>query len=186
MSHWSRKLKAIGACEEAVEWAADQPDFPTAWQACERADWLLWLAGKMADRPGWPERKAVNLAGIACGRLSLEHAGKWRKELEEVFDVAERCANDPTPENRSAAESAAESAAWFAARSDAWFAARSAAWFDAESDAWSSAESDAWSDAWFSARSAARSAWSAAWSAWSAAHKTMCGIIRERITPGNL
>ena len=138
MSHWSRKLKAIGACEEAVEWAAEQPDFPTAWLACERADHMLWLAGNMAGKPGWPERKTVILAGIACGRLSLEHAGKWRKELEEVFDVAERCANHPTPENVSAARSA---------------------------------------------ESAARSAESAARSA---AHKTMCGIIRERLTPGKL
>ena len=138
MRHWSRKLKAIGACEEAVVWAATQPDFHTAWQACERAHWLLWLTGNMADKPGWPERKTVILAGIACGRLSLKHAGKWRKELEEVFDVAERCANHPTPENVSAARSA-ESAAW-------------------------SADS----------------------AAWSAAHKTMCGIIRERITPGEL
>ena len=169
--NWTKALTKLKACEEAVEWAETQPDFSTAWQNCERADWMLWLAGAMAGKRGWPERKAVILARIACGRLSLEYAGKYRAQLTEVFDIAERCANDPTPENIAAARSAARSAESAAESRAAWSAARSA-------------ESAAESRAEF--RTPCSAARSATRSAWSAEHKTMCAIIREHIKPGEL
>ena len=108
-----KQLRKLEACAEAVEWVGKR-DLATAWAECERADWLLWLAGNMAGELRWPSRKEVILTAIECGRTSLRYAGKGRKQLEEVYEVATCCVNDPSPENRAAARTAAE-AAWAAA-----------------------------------------------------------------------
>lgn len=185
-------LEKIDACGEAVSWVRRR-NLTTAWAECERADWMLWFAGLMAGEKSWSPRKEVILAAIECGRLSLANAGKYRKQLEEVFAIAERCANNPTKENIAAARSAASSAE----------RASCATWSSAESAAWSaeSAAGSAWSAAW-SAESAARSASSSAESsassaacsaacaacagrsaaAGSAIHRKMCDIIRKRLT----
>ena len=36
-------LSREGACQEAVAWTATQPDRQTAWDSCDRGDWMLWL-----------------------------------------------------------------------------------------------------------------------------------------------
>ena len=38
-------LVAAGACSVACAWVADSPhdDFENIWNACKRADWMLWL-----------------------------------------------------------------------------------------------------------------------------------------------
>ena len=75
-THWSRKLQAIGACADAVTWAKEQPSFTEAWAACERGDWMLWLAGKMRDKPDWPTRQQLVLAACDCAELSLKYVPK--------------------------------------------------------------------------------------------------------------
>ncbi len=47
--HWSYKLKRMGACKEALAWAAKQPDYKTAWEKCKRVDWLDWLVIEAVD-----------------------------------------------------------------------------------------------------------------------------------------
>ena len=175
MTDLQKLLTRLSACKEAVEWVGER-DLPTAWAECERADWMLWLAGNMAGKNGWSKRKDVILAAIECGRLSLANAGEYRDQLSAVFDVAEKCAKDPTPENIDAARSAgsaagsAESAAW-----SAWSAG----------DAARSAAGYAGSAAGY-AEYAAGSARSAAWSAGDAAHKKMCSIIRKELLIGGI
>jgi hypothetical protein len=78
-----------------------------------------------------------------------------------------------SPQDWSAARSAAESAARSAAESAAWSAAESAAWSAARSAARSAAEYAAWSAARSAARSAAESA------AWSAAHFSVEDILEK-------
>ena len=46
-------LKELNACPEAYKWAHGKT-FHRVWQTCDRADWLLWSAGKMVGQPGWP------------------------------------------------------------------------------------------------------------------------------------
>ena len=58
-------LDDLGACADAVEWARGK-DLHTVWTTCERGDWLLWLCGKMVDKPGWPTHKHIVLAACAC------------------------------------------------------------------------------------------------------------------------
>ena len=41
------QLKKLHACDEALQWASQFETFPEAWAACERGDWMLWIAGMM-------------------------------------------------------------------------------------------------------------------------------------------
>ena len=93
-SHWSRKLQAIGACADAVQWAKDQPSFAKAWTTCKRGDWMLWLAGKRAgDQWDAPGRRALALAAARCARLALpifEKRYPDDKRVRECLDLVER------------------------------------------------------------------------------------------------
>ena len=62
------RLRAVGACSSAVQWVATQPDAETAWAACDRADWLLWIAVKLCV-----DRRLVVRATCACARTSLRY-----------------------------------------------------------------------------------------------------------------
>lgn len=37
------QLKELGACPDALEWVATQPDAATAWQRCSTSTWMNWL-----------------------------------------------------------------------------------------------------------------------------------------------
>ena len=41
--------KSKGACREGLEWIRGK-SLAEFWQTTDRADWMLWLAGKMAGR----------------------------------------------------------------------------------------------------------------------------------------
>lgn len=59
-------LKKHNACSEAMEWVADRT-IAEAWNACERGDWMLWIAAKILDR------KLVVRAACAVARTSLKY-----------------------------------------------------------------------------------------------------------------
>jgi hypothetical protein len=42
------KLMALKPCNEALEWAKTQPDLKTAWEKCEKLDWMFWYLRKVA------------------------------------------------------------------------------------------------------------------------------------------
>jgi hypothetical protein len=96
-------LKCLGACVKALAWAGDYDDPMVAWRACERGDWLLWLALKLPV-----ERKALVRAACACARLALPFtqderpsralrtaerwaAGDRSVTLRDVNEAAEEC-----------------------------------------------------------------------------------------------
>ena len=69
-----KKLEALGACREAVEWSAQYgDDFQRAWNECHRGDWMLWLAGRLAGEPGSDARRPLVLAACECARLALPY-----------------------------------------------------------------------------------------------------------------
>ena len=76
------------ACSEAVEWADAYPDLRAAWGACERADWMLWLAGKLRA-----DHRSLVLIGCDCARtvLVLVPDGDDRPRL--AIETAERWAD---------------------------------------------------------------------------------------------
>lgn len=44
VTHWTDDLVRLQACDDAVEWARGYDTMDAAWAACERGDWMLWLA----------------------------------------------------------------------------------------------------------------------------------------------
>ena len=69
-------LIELNACEGARNWVKDK-SLSTAWKECSRADWMLWLIGKMADKPGWPTRKNVIELACDCAETALPI---WKKK----------------------------------------------------------------------------------------------------------
>ena len=184
MSKLANSLVKLGACAEAVEWAAKQNGTrQEIWSRCPRADWLLWLAARVASH-GSPEHRQVVLAACACARTVLHLVPSGEDRPRVAIETAERWARGEsgvTLEMVAAARVAAEAAAEAASGAAAWAASGAAAVDDAASAA---AVDDAASAA---ARAAARAAASAAaraaaWAAaWEAAMKSMALIVREII-----
>jgi len=67
------RLEKLNACADAVEWAREYPSLQAAWDACERADWMMWLLGRLSGPPGSPSRKRVVALACKCART----AWKW-------------------------------------------------------------------------------------------------------------
>src|SRR5208283_2021730 len=89
MTTLKRKLTALRACHEAVEWSADYASLRHAWKACKRGDWMLWLCGKMAGRDGWPTRQELVLAACDCAELALPPYEKKYPDDQNVRDCIE-------------------------------------------------------------------------------------------------
>ena len=91
MKDWTDKLVQLNACREAVEWAKGYPTLTTAWAACDRADWMLWLAGKVCRT--LPQRKRLVLAACACARTALRYVKVGEKRPRAAIRTAERWAH---------------------------------------------------------------------------------------------
>ena len=180
-SHWSRKLHALGACRDAVEWAGTQPSYAVAWKACPRGDWLLWLLGRTAGEFGSASHRGMVGAASACARTALsifEAARPSDGRVRGCLDLLDRYAAGEAVTR--AQIDAAWAAAWDAVRAagatGAWAAARAAgAARDAgAAGAAAGAAGDAAGDA---AGAAGAAAWAAAW----AAVLAQCAdIVREK------
>ena len=70
--HWRTTIRAAGACNDARKWLRDQPDPVTAWNSCERGDWLLWIAARVITNP--QQRMIVVLAACDCAETALAYA----------------------------------------------------------------------------------------------------------------
>jgi len=119
------RLVKMGACEDAVAWVGDR-DITAAWAECERADWMLWLAGRVVAR------KTVVLAACACARTALQYVPTGEDRPRVAIETAERWARGEATiaEVRSAANAAnayAAYAATYAANAYAAYAAAYAA-----------------------------------------------------------
>lgn len=42
MTHWAEIPRGLGACDEALDAAAEYATFEAFWRDCENPDWLLW------------------------------------------------------------------------------------------------------------------------------------------------
>jgi hypothetical protein len=150
-------LRKHDACKAAVAWLEDSEHqtLAEAWNACERADWMLWLLARMyPDAPG-----PFRLACCACAETALRFVPKGEDRPRIAIETARRYARGlATPAELAAAWAAAWAAAELAA---AWDAAElAAAWAAARDAAWAAAAGDA---------------------AWAASLKDMAGIVRSLI-----
>lgn len=117
-------LEKLGACEDAQKWAEQFDTLPDAWRACPRADWMLWLLGKMTGTPGWPSHQTVVRLACACARRALRYVPEGEERPRLAIEAAEAWAVNPTPQNARAARDAARDA--WAAAGAAWVAAGAA------------------------------------------------------------
>jgi len=132
-----RHLAKLGAPIDLCDWARGYADLPAAWAACERGDWLAWLAVRLAETDA--ERRAAARAAAACARLALPYLrvpdGRLTAAVEAAEDwAARRFSGDAT---RRAAEGATAAAIahmhdrqMWAVASAAWAAAWTAVWLD--------------------------------------------------------
>ena len=137
------------ACPDGAEFAAKFKTMAEVWDACPRADWLIWILDKLEIR----DDKKLSLFGCWCVRHTQLADGRtvWDLLTDErsrkAVEVAEAFARgEATQEQLVAARDAARAAlaaAWDAARADAWDAALAAAW-DAARAALAAAGDDAW------------------------------------------
>ena len=129
---FAEELRDLNACREAVVWASDL-DLATAWNECQRSDWMHWLLERV--------QVAQNTSTlIACDHAeSVAHlAGDHESLCRETIAIARGVAAGTHTRDQSRAAWDAERAAW-AARAAAWAAK------DAERAAWA---------AWDAARAA--------------------------------
>ena len=123
-------LGDLCACQEAVKWARGK-DLHTVWITCERGDWLLWLCGKMVDKPGWSTRAQLVLAACSCAETSLKYVPEGEDRPRAAIETARKWARGKATieEVRRAAAYAAD----YAAAAAAYAAAAAAAYaYDAD------------------------------------------------------
>ena len=65
------RLRALGACCEAVEWAEKYKTPKAAWRACKNGSWMLWLCGRVAGPPDSDSRRKLVLVAAECAELAL-------------------------------------------------------------------------------------------------------------------
>ena len=112
-------LESMNACQEAVDWVGDKP-LNECWQTCDMPDWMLWLYGRNN-----PDKTTCVKIAVFAARLVLPI---WQEKYpddkctQQAIEAAEKWTENPSEENRQAAEAAAWAAAAAAAR-----AARAAA-----------------------------------------------------------
>ena len=113
-------LTGLGACFDAKTWAKGK-DLHTIWTTCDRGDWLLWIAGKMADKDGWPTRKQLVLAACACAETALKYVRPGQDQPRKAIETARAWVRGEASieDVRRSAYAAADAAAYAANAADA-------------------------------------------------------------------
>lgn len=100
---WIDRIEAMGACSDSLLWLRSLPPGTTpqqAWDACERPDWMLWVAGKTLDRSKVVliacavARTTLHLVpeGEDRPRIAVETAEAWARgeaTIDEVMGAAD-------------------------------------------------------------------------------------------------
>jgi len=163
--------RVTNACEKGRDFALQHASMADVWDKCPRADWLIWIARALGERPDdrtlrlfavWSARHTPLGDGRVTGDLLTD------PRLQAALEVAERYAHGQATTEELAA---ARAAAWVAA--DAARAAAGAAAWDAAGAAadaaWAAAAAAAAATAFEDPEHAARRAWDAAGAAADAA-----------------
>ena len=123
---WVDELRAMDACEDAVEWAGTQPSLAQAWRRCKRGDWMLWLAGRRRV----PRERLVWIA-CQCARLSLKYVPLGEDRPRIAIETAEAWTRGEAGLNQVLDAASASYAAYADAAYAAAYAASAAAYADA-------------------------------------------------------
>ena len=159
-------LRSKGACDEARDWVNGH-HMRQAYEKCERPDWILWMAGRMAGTPGFPTVEQIILAACDCAETALKYVPEGEERPKKAIEAARAYAKNPS----AGAAGAAARAAWAAG------AAAGAAGAAGAAARAAGAAARAAAGAAGAAGAAAEAAWAAAEAA---ANKEMCDLIRAR------
>jgi hypothetical protein len=118
-------LKSKGACTEGYSAHSHQTE-QEFWNNCERGDWMLWVVKNKYPEEGWPDHKTLAMISCRFARRVLKYVPKGEDRPRLAIEAAEKWIENPTEENRYAANAAAN-AAYAAARAAAVNAASAAA-----------------------------------------------------------
>ena len=99
-------LEGMDACYDAIAWVRSQPTPRAAWDACHRADWLIWIASRAGASDS-----ALRVAACACARTALRHIPADEERPLRAIETAERFARGAASQNEL---DAARAAAWAA------------------------------------------------------------------------
>ena len=113
------KIEKLHSCREGIKWTRSQKNYKTAWQNCERGDWMLWLANRL----NVDDRK-FTMAKAMCAK-QVEHLMKDQRSkdaLQACFDYGNgKISRDELNVYAAAADDAADAyTAYDAADADAY------------------------------------------------------------------
>jgi hypothetical protein len=170
-------LTKLGACREAQAFAGTCPDLETAWNTCDRSDWMIWLLRRLK----YDDAKVYRLYSCWCVRNTPLAIGRMVWDLltdprsRNAVVVAERFAvGEATADELREARNAAAYAA-YAAYADATAATADAA------DAAAAATATAAAAYAYAATAATVAAYANATYAWTAARKAQARQLREMV-----
>ena len=89
MKTWVKPIEQLGACSYALVWAEKFDSLDEAWAKCGRGDWMLWLTGRLFDKQGSPEHKALVFAACQCARLALPYVSQGEERPRLAIEAAE-------------------------------------------------------------------------------------------------
>jgi hypothetical protein len=127
MTKLQKSLLALGACSQAIEWAASFRSLAAAWRACERGNWMCWLVGRVSGEPGSAARQRLGLLLQEIVKFAADDANAANTNAAALAANAVRAANAAALAADYAADVADDDAAAFAADAAAAFAADTAA-----------------------------------------------------------
>lgn len=109
-------------CKDGLEYYESQPDFETAWNNCERGDWMLWIAKRLDV-----DDRILTLAKAHCAN-TVRHLIKDKRSIKAI-DAAIKYGNGEINReelNKFASDAYDAYAAFYAAASAAAYAAYAA------------------------------------------------------------
>jgi len=148
------KLEKLNACNEAIEYVKTQESALSAWQNCERGDWMLWIAKRLNV-----DDKKLTLAKVMCAK-QVEHLMKDQRSKDALVACLRYVNGEITREELNVAAAAAAYAD--AAAAYAYADADAAAAYAYAADAAAYAYADADAAAAYAAAAAAAAAYAAA------------------------
>ncbi len=108
-------LRQFGACAEAIRWFNGR-DSKSAWETCERGDWMLWIATRIGVNRNSLVLAACDCAGQAIGSANGDLVGPLVVAIDAAASAAADAA-DAVAAAATAADAADNAADAYAAAS---------------------------------------------------------------------
>ncbi|MCF8218756.1 MAG: hypothetical protein K9J21_07215 [Bacteroidales bacterium] len=107
-----KMLKKFDSCKEAIEFTKNYESFEAAWNACQRGDWMLWIAQRLKV-----DHRKLTLAKALCAEtvIHLMRDERSRKAVEVAkkygnYKASQKDLTDATAYAAAVADDAAAAA----------------------------------------------------------------------------